>query len=66
MSESIDDAELGRSKQSTSPRDHLRHLLNIGWDAGSPLIQRYVKDHGLRKELEHLVSEPSGSKRKQA
>jgi len=55
MSETIDDAELGRSKQSTQPRDHLRHLLNIGWDANSPLIQRYVSNHGLRQELEQLV-----------
>ena len=55
MSDAVNDAELGRSKQSTSPHDHLQHLLNIGWSPSSPLIQKYVKDNGLKKELEQLV-----------
>lgn len=62
MAESIDDAELGRSKQSTSPRAHLRHLLNIGWDPQSPLIQKYVRDHGLRQDLEGFVAALSGKR----
>lgn len=57
MAESIDDAELGRSKQSTAPSDHLRHLLNIGWDPGSPLIQKYVREKQLVRELEQLLVE---------
>lgn len=62
MAESIDDAELGRSKQSTSPREHLRHLLSIGWDPQSPLVQKYVRDHGLRKDLEEFAAGLSGKR----
>ena len=51
MSESVNDSELGRSKQSTSPRDHLYHLLTIGWEPKSPLIQKYVAEHNLHQAL---------------
>ena len=55
MAEAVNDAELGRSKQSATPREHLRHLLNLGWDPASPLIQKYVRDNGLQKDLESWV-----------
>lgn len=55
--EAVNDAELGRSKQSSSPRDHLQHLLNLGWDTSSPLIQKYVKDHGLERELQDWLKQ---------
>jgi hypothetical protein len=45
------DAELGRSKQSVSPSDHLLHLLTIGWSPSSPLIQKYVAEHSLSRDL---------------
>jgi len=45
------DAELGRSKQSSSPADHLFHLLSIGWKPDSPLIQKYVLENHLQREL---------------
>ena len=54
MAEAVNDAELGRSKQSASPADHLQHLLNIGWDPNSPLIQKYVRDNNLFKLLEEF------------
>lgn len=55
MSDVTNDAELGRSKQSVSPYDHLQHLLNIGWDPESPLIQRFVRERGLKREFEELL-----------
>ena len=52
MAEAVSEAELGRSKQSATPREHLQHLLNLGWEPTSPLIQKYVRDNQLGKELE--------------
>ncbi len=49
------ETELGRSKKAATPAEHLKHLLNIGWQPSSPLIQRYVKEHGLQKELQEQV-----------
>ena len=57
MAESVNDAELGRSKQGTSPREHLMHLINIGWDPESPLIQKYVTQHGLRRDLDDIIKQ---------
>ena len=50
------DSELGRSKQSTSPADHLRHLLTLGWAPTSPLIVKYVQEHHLTRELNEWQS----------
>ncbi len=51
MAEAINEAELGRSKHSSSPEEHLKHLLKIGWDPQSPLIKKYVAENGLGEEL---------------
>jgi hypothetical protein len=51
MSESLGDSELGRSKKSSSPSEHLQHLLNIGWEPGSPLIQKYAVKYRLQTQL---------------
>jgi hypothetical protein len=51
MSESLSDSELGRSKKSSSPSEHLQHLLNIGWQPGSPLIEKYVVKYRLQTQL---------------
>lgn len=51
MSEAAQDSELGRSKNSATPADHLLHLLNIGWSPTSPLIVKYVQDNHLTREL---------------
>lgn len=52
MAETANEGELGRSKHSATPKDHLYHLLNIGWRPTSPLIQKFVFDNNLQKELE--------------
>jgi hypothetical protein len=51
MSSETSDAELGRSKASVTPAEHLLHLLGLGWDPISPLIQKYVIDNHLQREL---------------
>jgi len=53
----VNEAELGRSKQSITPREHLQHLLNIGWQPRSPLIVKYATEHGLTRDLELLARE---------
>lgn len=52
MADAINDAELGRSKKSASPADHLAHLLGLGWDPQSPLIQKYVLKNRLQAQLD--------------
>ena len=51
MNEAVNEAELGRSKKSSSPGEHLVHLLNLGWTPASLLIQKYVAKHGLHNQL---------------
>jgi hypothetical protein len=66
MSEALTDSELGRSKKSSSPVEHLQHLLNIGWLPNSPLIRTYVLKHRLQTELaawEAAHKETNSSKR---
>jgi hypothetical protein len=58
MSEKEQDSELGRSKYSSSPQDHLKHLLNIGWDPKSPLIMRYAMANNLERQLRDWVENP--------
>jgi hypothetical protein len=64
MAEPTQDSELGRSKQSTSPRDHLRHLLTIGWKPTAPLIEKYVKEHGLYAVVEEFEQDMQESPKK--
>jgi len=61
MADSVNEAELGRSKQSTTPSDHLIHLLTIGWPADSPLVRRYVAENGLASVLKDWINK--GEKR---
>ena len=51
------DAELKQKKHSSSPAEHLIHLLNIGWEPKSPLITRYVATHSLYQELNKWIKE---------
>jgi hypothetical protein len=54
--DNANESELGRSsKASITPKDHLLHLLNIGWSPKSPLIQKYAIEHGLTRELEEAA-----------
>lgn len=57
MAEQTNEGELGRSKHSATPKDHLYHLLNIGWKPNSPLIQKFVFENNLQRELESWVKE---------
>jgi|688.fasta_scaffold475289_2 hypothetical protein len=52
MAETTNEAELGRSKHSATPKDHLYHLLNIGWKTNSPLIQKFVLENNLQRDLD--------------
>lgn len=52
MAETSNEGELGRSKHAATPKEHLYHLLNIGWKAGSPLIQKFVFENNLQRDLE--------------
>ena len=45
------EAELGRSKYGSTPQEHLRHLLTIGWSPKSPLILKYVAENPLQRGL---------------
>jgi hypothetical protein len=51
MGDAINEAELGRSKKSVSPQDHLQHLLGLGWEPSSPLIEKYVLKNRLQAQL---------------
>jgi hypothetical protein len=51
MSENINDSELGRSKKTATPSEHLEHLLNIGWLPSSLLVRKYIAKYGLQDEL---------------
>ena len=50
-SEAASESELGRSKKSSTPSEHLGHLLNIGWASSSLLVQKYVAKYSLHNEL---------------
>jgi hypothetical protein len=56
----VQDSELGRSKQSVSPREHLKHLLKIGWEPQAPLIQKYIRENGLERVLDEVLKELQG------
>jgi hypothetical protein len=53
----VQEAELGRNKNSSTPKEHLLHLLNIGWHPRSPLIMKYAVENGLTRDLEEAVRE---------
>jgi hypothetical protein len=53
----VNEAELGRSKQSATPKEHLLHLLNIGWHPRSPLIVKFAAENGLIRDLERAADE---------
>lgn len=49
------ESELGRSKHSSTPREHLQHLLTIGWKRNSPLILKFVLQHNLQRDLDEFA-----------
>jgi hypothetical protein len=61
VSDIINEAELGRSKKSNSPSDHLQHLLGLGWAPGSPLIRKYVIKYRLQVQVSEWEASHSQS-----
>jgi len=57
MSDEILDAESSTLNRNASPVDHLKHLLKIGWDVKTPLIQSFVTKYGLERELKQILDE---------
>ena len=53
--ETAAESEPGRDKNKSTPAEHLKHLLNIGWLPGSAFIRRYVARNGLQEELRRLI-----------
>jgi hypothetical protein len=66
MADPVNESELGRSNKSTTFRDHLFHLLNIGWAPDSPLIQKFVRENGLTRDLNEWTAEHIGVKPQKA
>jgi hypothetical protein len=60
--EEVVDAESSTLNKNTSPLDHLKHLINIGWTEKTPLIQKFVEKYNLEDELYELIKEKSKSK----
>jgi hypothetical protein len=56
------EAELGRSKQTATPKEHLTHLLNIGWHPRSPLIVKYASENGLMRDVEAAIRDLNNGK----
>lgn len=59
--EEIIDAESSTLNKHASPLEHLKHLLNIGWDPKTPLILKFVDKHNLHEELRELSKNARGS-----
>jgi hypothetical protein len=57
VAETGNEGELGRNKHVSTPKEHLYHLLNIGWKPNSPLIQKFVLDNNLQRDLDAWVKE---------
>ena len=57
MAEPTNEGELGRNKNAGTPKEHLYHLLNIGWKNNSPLIQKFVLENNLQRDLDNWVKE---------
>lgn len=49
--ETLADQETGdfqKRKATTTPQEHLEHLLKIGWSPNSFIIKRFCKTYGLK------------------
>lgn len=57
--EEVVDAESGTLNKQTTPLEHLKHLMHIGWSPDQPLVQNFVEKYGLERELKELLDESS-------
>lgn len=55
--EEVVDAESATLAKNSGPLDHLRHLVNIGWDDKSPLVIKFVEKHGLEDDLDEIMKQ---------
>ncbi|MBT6842743.1 MAG: hypothetical protein HOA17_02970 [Candidatus Melainabacteria bacterium] len=55
--EEVIDAESSTLSKNTSPLDHLRHLIKVGWDPNTPLIVKFVDKYGLDDELREMIKD---------
>ncbi len=53
--EEVVDAESATLAKNSGPLDHLKHLINIGWDDKTPLVIKFVEKYGLDEELDELI-----------
>ncbi|HEY9885852.1 MAG TPA: hypothetical protein V6C96_01190 [Vampirovibrionales bacterium] len=51
------DAENSSRNKNLGPLDHLQHLLKIGHTSDSALIQNFVLEHNLQKELREFIKQ---------
>jgi hypothetical protein len=49
--EEVVDAESSTLNKNATPLEHLKHLLNVGWDAKTPVIVKFVDKHSLHEDL---------------
>lgn len=56
MNEEVIDAESATLTKNASPANHLRHLLNIGWDPRGPLLMKFVAKYQLENVLAEEIS----------
>ncbi|MCE2929012.1 MAG: hypothetical protein LW817_05220 [Candidatus Caenarcaniphilales bacterium] len=50
--EEVVDAESSTLNKNATPLDHLKHLLNVGWDPKTPVIVKFVEKHSLYEDLQ--------------
>lgn len=56
MAETNNESELGRSKYANTPKEHLYHLLTIGWEPNSPLVTKFVLENALQRDLQDWLA----------
>ncbi len=61
--EEVVDAESSTLNKNCSPVDHLRHLLNVGWDPSTPLIVKFVDKYNIHSDLKELLKDRAVNKK---
>lgn len=53
--EEVIDAESSTLNKNSSPVEHLKHLISIGWSPNTPLIVKFVEKYNLDDELKEIL-----------